>query len=330
VRTPPEDLDQGELAAALAEGWGLDVAGLEPVLVGGGSHHWVARERDGRRHFVTADDLDHKPWLGRDRDSTFAGLRAAFDTALALRDRAGLEFVLAPVSSRGGAAVRRLGPRYSVALFPFLDGSAGSFWDYATPDHAARLIPILVGLHRATPAARGVARHRRVPARADLDAALADADRPWAGGPFSEPARAWLAANAGPIHRALRTFDELAAQVGASDRDLVVTHGEPHPANLVRSGGRSYLIDWDTVGLAPPERDLWMLDGGPGDALAAYSEATGTVLDPSALALYRLSWDLTDLAMYASVLRGPHRRTADTELAWRAVTEGVRHTSGLL
>jgi spectinomycin phosphotransferase len=298
---------------------------------GGGSHHWVARERDGRRYFVTADDLDRKPWLGRDRDSTFAGLRAAYDTALALRDRAGLGFVLAPAAGRAGAAVRRLGARYSVALFPFLDGSAGTFWDYAAADHAARVIPILAELHRATPVVRGVAQPRpvEVPGRSELEAALAALDRPWAGGPFSEPARAWLGASAGSIRRALRSFDELAARVAASGRGLVVTHGEPHPANLVRSGERCYLIDWDTVGLAPPERDLWMVEGG-GEALAAYSQATGRELDPSALALYRLCWDLTDLSVYASVLRGPHRRTADTELAWRAVTEGVRHTPGLL
>ena len=251
---------------------------------------------------------------------------------MALRHRAGLGFVLAPVAGGGGAALRRLGPRYGVALFPFMDGSAGSFWDYAAPDHAAWVVPMLAELHRATPAVRGVAQPRavEVPGRADLEAALADLDRPWVGGPFSEPARAWLAANAGSVRRALGTFDELAAQVAAAGRDLLVTHGEPHPANLVRSGDRSYLIDWDTVGLAPPERDLWMLDGGAGEALAAYSQATGRELDPSALALYRLCWDLTDLSVYASFLRGPHRRTADTELAWRAVTEGVRHTPGLL
>ena len=50
---------------------------------------------DGSLHFVTVDDLDSKPWLGDDRPSTFAALRDAFDTSVALRETAGLTFVVA-------------------------------------------------------------------------------------------------------------------------------------------------------------------------------------------------------------------------------------------
>jgi spectinomycin phosphotransferase len=46
----------------------------------------------------------------------------------------------------------------------------------------------------------------------------------------------------------------------------VLTHGEPHPANLLSAGGSLLLIDWDTVGLAPPERDLSLIIGEAGEA----------------------------------------------------------------
>jgi spectinomycin phosphotransferase len=45
----------------------------------------------------------------------------------------------------------------------------------------------------------------------------------------------------------------------AESGPVVVTHGEPHPGNILRAAGGLYLIDWDTVGLALPERDLWMV-----------------------------------------------------------------------
>jgi spectinomycin phosphotransferase len=94
--------------------------------VGGGSYHWVAREGAGRRWFVTVDDLDDKAWLGDTRPAVLAGLRAAMNTALTLRRDAELEFVVAPVPGCDGAALRPLGRRHAVAVFPFLRGRTGN------------------------------------------------------------------------------------------------------------------------------------------------------------------------------------------------------------
>src|ERR1022692_1877089 len=71
--------------------------------LGGGSYHWRADTADGRTFFLTVDDLRDKPWLGADAEPAFRGLRAAFGTALALRERARLPFVLAPLPTLGGA-----------------------------------------------------------------------------------------------------------------------------------------------------------------------------------------------------------------------------------
>ena len=93
----------------------------EYAAVGGGSYHWVVRDLDGTQRFATVDDLDQKPWLADTRDAVFVGLRRAFDTAGALHDL-GLDFVVAPIRTDRGEAVRRIGPRHAIALFPFVDG----------------------------------------------------------------------------------------------------------------------------------------------------------------------------------------------------------------
>jgi hypothetical protein len=85
---------------------------IDYAPLGGGSHHWLALEASGKRHWITVDDLDHKEFLGDSRAAALAGLRAAFETALALRD-AGLEFVVAPCRSVGGDSVQPLGTRYA-------------------------------------------------------------------------------------------------------------------------------------------------------------------------------------------------------------------------
>jgi thiamine kinase-like enzyme len=65
----------------------------------------------------------------------------------------------------------------------------------------------------------------------------------------------------------------VAEQVGALSTAWVVTHGEPHPANVIRTPGGLKLIDWDTVQLAPAERDLWMVAGPSGDDFDRYCRA---------------------------------------------------------
>ena len=104
----------------------------------------------------------------------------------------------------------------------------------------------------------------------------------------------------------------------------MITHGEPHPGNVIRSlGGDLLLIDWDTVALAPPERDLWMVATETGDDLRLYTELTGRPVDPTALELYRLRWALDDISCFVRDLRAPHGRTAGTEHAWQSLERTI-------
>jgi len=329
VRSLPEGLLQAGLLAGLAEGWGLDAARAAYLPVGFGSHHWDVTDAAGRRRFVTVDDLDHKGWLGTDRDTAFAGLRAAFDPAVALRHDAGLPFVVAPLPASDGASVRRLDARYAVSVFPFVEGSGAGWGGERTAEERAGVIGLLAALHRATPAALPFARRRHLdlPRRGSLEVALRELDRPWTGGPFSEPAREVLAAHTGSLLRRLAAYDRLAGQVAAAPEGLVVTHGEPHPGNVLHVAGGLALVDWDTVGLAPPERDLWHVTADP-DELDRYTEATGHRVDAAAIALYRLRWDLDDISIYTAELRSPHARTADTEQAFLSLRGYVRSQDG--
>jgi spectinomycin phosphotransferase len=318
MRGVPEDLDERDLVNSLSHGWGLRIAGAEYVAVGGGSYHWRVDDASGRRHWVTADDLDQKGYLGDTRDSAFGGLRCALDTALALR-AGGLEFVVSPVATPRGETVWRLGRRHAVALFPFIEGSARQFGERLATTERNELVDMLVRLHRATPWAAPMARRTslQLSERASLEEALRDLDSHWTGGPFSEAARALVASHARHVRRLLDTFDDLAGQVMATGTRFVITHGEPHPGNVMMAGGRLLLVDWDTAALAPPERDLWMLSAG--DALERYVEASVRPIDDTAIRLYRLRWRLDDIASFLKRLRSAHRQTADTEHAWRSL-----------
>ena len=118
-------------------------------------------------------------------------------------------------------------------------------------------------------------------------------------------------------------FDHLADVVEQGGGEHVITHGEPHPGNLIRTDNGVLFVDWDTVGLAPPERDLWMFDDGSPNVLAPYTEASGRSVDDKAISLFRLAWRLSDIAAYAALFRSDHERTRGAEQSLRALTDSL-------
>jgi spectinomycin phosphotransferase len=313
----PDGIDDGQLRRALAEHWGLDPARLGYLPVGFGDHHWELADAAGRRWFVTVAGLAGS-WRGTGPAAGYADLRAAMDTVTALA-AAGLEFAVAPVPTTGGRALAPLGAEHAITVFPYLDGDVGG--ELSQRDRLA-LVDLLARLHDATPLAARTAPVRRLglAARPILEAALGDLGERWNGGPYSEPVRRLLARHAAKIGQALADFDELARQAARSGPP-VITHGEPHSGNILRSAGRLFLIDWDTAGLALPERDLWDLAGADGREADRYAELTGRRLSGTAMRVYRMRWSLEEIMLSVREFRGLHECNEDTEMAWEALTE---------
>jgi spectinomycin phosphotransferase len=321
---PPLDLDELSLADAVARSWHLDVGQLRYIPKGFGSYHWLA-ETPTHKYFVTVDDLNTKPWLGASPDSTFEGLEVAYDAAVALHRQADLSFVVAPIPQHSGGAALRLSQRYALTVFPFMGGEPGVWGDPIGQTDRERLLRQLAELHRSTPlaASRGLRHGHALPGRAGLESALDDLDRPWEGGLFSDLARRELADHAATVRQWLTVFDHLAGLVEDAGDEQVITHGEPHPGNLIRTEDGVLLVDWDTVGVAPPERDLWMLDDGSPNTLAPYTEASGRSVDAAAIRLFRLAWRLSEIVAFTALFRSDHERNRDTEKSWRALSQSL-------
>ncbi|MGW4203988.1 phosphotransferase enzyme family protein [Streptomyces sp. NPDC004726] len=314
----PEGMDDSVVGHALAA-WGIDADRVAYAPVGFGDHHWTAEGAGGERWFVTVADLANKDHCGTDEDTAWHGLSRAMDTAAHLGERGGHECVVAPLRAAHGETARRLDGRYAISVFPYVHGVFGQFGQELTDAQRALTVETLAALHQAKPPPQTPVAPLDLSARNRLEETIREVTRPWAGGPFAEPARALLA-HAGPgLRMRLDEFDRRIAESRGSGGDLVVTHGEPHPGNLLwPDDGGQKLVDWDTVGLAVPERDLWLVVREPED-LARYEDLTGRTPDKSALAFYRLRWDLEDVAAYLGLFRTPHTRTPDTELAWKGL-----------
>jgi spectinomycin phosphotransferase len=322
VKERPGHIDQRELARTLSEQWGLAPGRLRHLAVGFGDHHWELTDAAGGRWFITVAGLAGG-WRDTGPAAGYADLRASMETVTALR-RAGLEFAVAPVPTAGGQALARLDDGHAVTVFPHLDGGPAGFGDELTAGDRLALVGMLARLHGAT----GVAR-RTAPARSPvaasrpvLEAALGELGQPWHGGPYSEPARQLLDRHAARLGGALARFDELVRDA-APGGPRVITHGEPHPGNILRGAGRMHLIDWDTVGLALPERDLWMVAGDDAGAAGRYAELTGRPVSAVGLQLYKMRWSLDEIALAIRDFRAPHEQNEDTGLTWEALTEEI-------
>jgi spectinomycin phosphotransferase/16S rRNA (guanine(1405)-N(7))-methyltransferase len=309
---PPDGLRPDMLAEALCAGWGLDITSAEYLPLGFGSHHWAVAEVSGGRWFVTADELAIKRRSQAESlDTAFGRLSASLATATDLSSL-GMAFVVAPVATMAGEPLVRLASRYTVALYPFLDGQRFEWGDFETEEHRQVVLSFVVAMHTAPEAARrqAVTDDLGIAHRDELDAVLdaaADAD----SGPYGHKTVELITAHEVPIRRLLARYDALVTQVRSGSTPTVLTHGEPHRANTMRTSAGWKLIDWDTVAVAPPERDLCNLDPGDGSVFASYQQATGITPRPTALELFRLRWDLADIAITVSQFLAPHSGDAN-------------------
>lgn len=308
MNTPPPDLSVDAVATAIRDRWGIDAATLDYAALGFGSHHWRATDTDGARWFVTVDELDMKPWIGTDTDTTFANLVHCYGLPHRLAGH-GLGFVRPPLVSRDATVVERLDDRYALSVYAWVEGRTHRFGDFDDDDDRDAVLARLASLHDRTSAVGDfpLIETFDIPLRVQLDRVIAKDDTIWMEGPLTEPARAAVAENIVELRHALDAYDDLVRR--ATSADFVITHGEPHAANWVITADGPVLIDWDTPMLAPRERDLARVVGADiGDA-AAYGP---TPIDADLLLLYLLWWDLKDVACYLGILCNAHPDTEDT------------------
>ena len=325
VFTRPDDLTEGQIRAELAASWNFAAQTLSYLPVGFGSHHWQPTTAAGRQLFLIVHALPHMLHSRLDTaEAAFGRLETAFGCALSLRQDENLEFVIAPVPTGSGAVVRRLSGRYSLAVCPYLtDCQPGHDGGFRAADRPA-VVRLLTDLHRATPTVAPQRCNFGLQNADGLRAAIESTGEPWRAGRYGEQARALLDRHAAGVTALMTAYGELADDVRSRPERFVVTHGEPGPWNVLQTPAGFVIVDWDFVQLAPPERDLWDLAETDRSMLAAYTKATGNVIDSGALALFRMWYDLSEIAGYIELFRGAHDDTEDSAESWKNLEHFLR------
>ena len=275
MNEPPSDLDTDELLAVVQRSWDESVEALEYLAVGFGAHHFRALVAGEARYFLTLDDLGER--------HTLQTLQEAYAGASAL-NRSGLSFVIAPIEPFAVSFAAR-----AVSVTPWLDAASVSAID------ADATAMMLRRLHAVDPRTLGVELPRWRPVVGPNLAEQIERrlQRPWSDGPYGERSREAVAAALDDIRRWASRYAELGEL--ARTRDWVPTHGEPDWHNQLITTSGTVLVDWETLKLAPVERDLQTLGSG----------------DRVMLQLFDLEWRLSEIGEYATWFAGPHGDSAD-------------------
>jgi spectinomycin phosphotransferase len=299
VREPPAGLDVAALLALVRREWDEGVDELEHLPLGFGAHHWAASAAGRRRYFVTLDRLAPK--------RSGPQLEDAYAAAAALADN-GLEFVLSSLPSAHGTYTVPLDGA-AVSATPWVEGRAGD-GSFADPREAATCATLLARLHASrTPRRTPRWRPLVVPSFPDeLERRLA---APWRTGPYGEVVRTALLGKVASIRRWTENYRVLTDEALDARESWVATHGEPDTGNQLVTPAQRYLVDWESLKLAPRERDLRLfVDLGHHGALA------GMTLDRRMVEMFDLEWRLDEISQYAAWFAAPHTGTASDAVAY--------------
>lgn len=279
VFTPPTHVTDAEVLDAVRQHWETSSALVAYVPAGFGAHHWRVGDL-----FVTLD--------GTGPRHTAATLEATYAAAAALA-AGGLEFVLAPMPSDGGTCTVPLAGGL-LSVTPWLDAPRAE----RPADRG-----LLDRLHAAAPPS-GLRRWRPLVGTGLADELASRTARRWDSGPHGEAARVAIRTGLDALARWTALYHRLAS--GADPGTWVATHGEPHERNLLASTRGPVLVDWESLMLAPRERDL---------------RAAGHPGNPAMLEMFDLEWRLDEVAQYATWFEQPHGDSEDD----RTALGGLRH-----
>jgi spectinomycin phosphotransferase len=304
MREPPVAVTNPAVLQTLRDGWELDVAEIEHLPWGFGSWHWAASDGQRRRWFVTADELDY---AGRAEE-----LEMTYAAALALH-AGGLGFVVPCIPSTDGRITLPLNG-LALSITEWVEGTpAGGELVGEAAEQTSQMVRLL---HDTTPPPQVLVWDDQLRWRNDLERLDALLEQNWSSGPFAAAAQTALRAHRAELPGWLARFEERAGQALERRDTWVTTHGEPglHNQLVTRAGRR--MVDWESMRVAPRERDLTDLVKTGG-----WSSPRCPEPDPAMLELFDLRWRLNEIGAYMDWFRAPHIGTEDDRIALDGLVE---------
>lgn len=266
-----------------------------------------------------------------DRTSYFLKLRRGdFDEAAVtfpkfLFDQ-GLTQIIAPLPTKTAQLWAKF-TDFTMILYPFIVGENG-YEVKPNERHWSELGTVLKQMHTAKVPV-SITRHIRQETydshwRDIVTETLPRLERTTFSDPGATQLAASLQAKQDAILDLIRQAERLANLLQIQSSDAIVCHADIHAGNIfIDADGAFYLVDWDTLVLAPKERDLMYIGGAlmggwytPEEEERLFYPTYGpTEIDPVPMAYYRYERIIEDIAVYCQQLFGSEDSMGREDLA---------------
>lgn len=315
----PPDVPDAQIADCVQTDYGLTVKQIEFLPLGADVNSAVYRVIDGRG----------QAFFLKLRRGLFEPAPVLLPHRLAL---AGVGHVIAPLVTASGQLWTRLRD-YTVTLFPFVNGDSGWGRDL-TSQQWSDLGRTLRALHTTNPD-QELRRHTPLETytprwREQVRGYLRQIDRN-AYANADEPARglaALLVNKRRVVEHLVDRAEELGTILSHQAQEFCLCHGDIHAGNvLIDPDGKLYVVDWDTLVMAPRERDLMFIGAGISPNWRSQQERDWfyagygpAEINQTALAYYRIERIVQDIAAFGEQLFDSAEGGDDRQQALRWMT----------
>jgi len=312
------DLPDEKISACLLAEFGLRVTRLEFLPLGADRNSAVYQA-------VTEDSAR---WFVKLRQGVFDEVSVELPKFLSGQ---GLRQVIAPVTGNSGQLWASL-EAFKVILYPFVEGRDG-YQREMTEGNWHEFGSAMRMLHSITlPPALGSQLQRETYSaewREKLRAFLRQKNNRATADPIAAKLATFLNARQAGISALIARTDQLAHALSDQPLEFVACHADIHPGNLLLGDDQAFhIVDWDTVMLAPKERDLMFIGGGMGfhcqtaqEELDLFYRGYGpTQIHPGALAYYRHARVIEDMAVECELIFSSQAGREDREREFRYFT----------
>jgi spectinomycin phosphotransferase len=235
----------------------------------------------------------------------------------------GIPQVMTALPNRDGQLWTQLGA-FKLMVYPFIEGTDG-FQRLLSAQHWVALGQALRAIHTSQlppDLAHNIPQEQYAPLARNAVHTLLDAlDFAAYDDTISMAFITIIQTHEADIRRLLDAAEQLVERLQAQPRPLILCHADIHVGNLlVDTSGQLHIVDWDTMLLAPRERDLMFMGMGLGsNALVSTREQArlfyegygNTDIDYEALAYYRCERIIQDVYEYATQLLQTSGDSAD-------------------
>jgi spectinomycin phosphotransferase len=288
-----------QVIACVQHHYGLRIAQVDFLPLGNDMNTAVYRVADGNARY----------YFLKLRSGDFDESTVAIPHLLAEQ---GMTQVIAPIATSTGRLWARM-DAFAVMLFPFIVGQNG-FEVEVTDRQRVEVGVALKCLHTASmpeTLRQRIPRETYAPywrelvrefqARAE-DTAFAD--------PIAAQLAALLRGKRPIVDKLVLRAEQLGSELQKRSLEYVLCHADIHAGNLlIAPDGTLFVVDWDTLILAPKERDLMFIGSGIDNVWPSarehalfYQGYGATEIDSTALAYYRYERIVEDIVAYCQQL----------------------------